>query len=103
MDRAGHAAVLRHAGAADHVDGDARASWAESSTERRSSRFIGTPPNSWPSMRRKQTLLSFCHGDIIATGRHGCCRRSSRCSATDCTASVLLTLLRRQPRAVRAC
>src|SRR5690606_28370613 len=31
-----------------------------SSTERRSSRFIGTPPKSRPSMRRKQTLLSFC-------------------------------------------
>src|SRR3954452_12079439 len=32
----------------------------ESSTESRSSIFIGTPPNSWPSMRRQQTLLSFC-------------------------------------------
>ena len=34
----------------------------ESSTDRRSSRFIGTSPNKRPSMRRKQTLLSFCHG-----------------------------------------
>ncbi|PAV69714.1 hypothetical protein WR25_08443 [Diploscapter pachys] len=38
------------------------AEFGESSTDRRSSRFIGTPPNSWPSMRRKQTLLSFCQG-----------------------------------------
>src|SRR3546814_7047788 len=30
-----------------------------SSTDRRSSRFMGTPPNKRPSMRRKQTLLSF--------------------------------------------
>ena len=35
--------------------------FGESSNDRRSSRFIGTPPKSWPSMRRKQTLLSFCH------------------------------------------
>jgi len=34
----------------------------ESSTERRSSRSMGTLPKSLPSMRMKQTLLSFCHG-----------------------------------------
>ena len=34
----------------------------ESSTESLSSIFIATSPKSLPSMRMKQTLLSFCHG-----------------------------------------
>ena len=33
-----------------------------SSTERRSSRFIGTSPNRLPSARRKQSLLSLSQG-----------------------------------------
>ena len=34
----------------------------ESSTQSRSSRFIGTSPKPRHSMRMKQTLLSFCQG-----------------------------------------
>ncbi len=49
----------RELGATDHVNGDT-CGVGESSTESRSSKFMGTSPNNLPSMRIKQILLSFC-------------------------------------------
>jgi hypothetical protein len=38
------------------------AEFGESSTDRRTSMCMGTPPNMVPSSRMKATLLSFCQG-----------------------------------------
>ena len=75
----------------------------ESSTVRRSSRFIGTSPKPRLSMRMKQTLLSFCHGDVVGRADVDVRRRRARTSSCVCTASVLEMLLRAQRGCGRAC